>query len=107
MKRTVTVLAALVFAALMLPAASMAEDAYPAKPITGVVPFGPGGSTDLLARTVEKIWPKYSKQPLVIVNKPGGGGVVGTEGVVRSKPDGYTLYFGNGSGDDMVLPPPG
>ena len=63
-----------------------------------------GGSTDLLARAVEKFWTKYSKQPLVVVNKPGGGGVVGTEGVVRSKPDGYTLYLGYGSGHDVVMP---
>ena len=104
MKRTVTVLAALLFAALMLPGASMAEDAYPSKPITGMVPMAAGGSTDLLARTVERFWTKYSKQPLVIVNKPGGGGVVGTEGVVRSKPDGYTLYLGYGSGHDVVMP---
>ena len=104
MKRTVTVLAALLFAALMFPAASVAEDAYPAKPITGIVPMAAGGSTDLLARTVERFWTNYSKQPMVIVNKPGGGGVVGTEGVVRSRPDGYTLYLGYGSGHDVVMP---
>src|SRR5512135_1628097 len=104
MKRTATVLAALLFTAFMLPAAAMAEDAYPAKPITGIVPMAAGGSTDLLARTVERFWTKYSKQPLVIVNKPGGGGVVGTEGVVRSRPDGYTLYLGYGSGHDVVMP---
>ncbi|MHB1011397.1 MAG: Bug family tripartite tricarboxylate transporter substrate binding protein [Desulfobacteria bacterium] len=104
MKRTVAVLVAMALAFLMFPVASMAVDAYPSKPITAVVPFGPGGSTDLLARAVEKVWPKYSKEPLVVVNKPGGGGVVGTEGVVRSRPDGYTLYFGYGSGHDVVMP---
>ena len=82
----------------------MAADAYPSKPITAVVPMAAGGSSDLLARAIEKFWPKYSKQPLVVVNKPGGGGVVGTEGVVRSKPDGYTLYLGYGSGHDVVMP---
>lgn len=104
MKRIVAVFAAVMFASVALPAASMAADAFPSKPITAVVPFGPGGSSDLLARAVEKVWPKYSKEPLVVVNKPGGGGVVGTEGVVRSKPDGYTLYFGYGSGHDTVMP---
>lgn len=104
MKRVVALIAALLFAFVALPAASMAEDPYPAKPVTGIVPMAAGGSTDLLARAVEKFWTKYSKQPLVVVNKPGGGGVVGTEGVVRSKPDGYTLYLGYGSGHDVVMP---
>ncbi len=104
MKRVIAAIAAILFASFLLTAASTAADVFPSKPITGVVPFGPGGSTDILARTVEKVWPKYSTQPLVIVNKPGGGGVVGTEGVVRSKPDGYTLYFGYGSGHDVVMP---
>ena len=104
MKRIVAVFAAVMFASMALPAASMAADAFPSKPITAVVPMAAGGSSDLLARAIEKFWPKYSKQPLVVVNKPGGGGVVGTEGVVRSKPDGYTLYLGYGSGHDVVMP---
>ena len=104
MKRVVAVFAAVMFALVALPAASMAADAFPSKPITAVVPMAAGGSSDLLARAIEKFWPKYSKQPLVVVNKPGGGGVVGTEGVVRSKPDGYTLYLGYGSGHDVVMP---
>ena len=104
MKRVVAVFAAVMFASVALPAASMAADAFPSKPITAVVPMAAGGSSDLLARAIEKFWPKYSKQPLVVVNKPGGGGVVGTEGVVRSKPDGYTLYLGYGSGHDVVMP---
>jgi tripartite-type tricarboxylate transporter receptor subunit TctC len=91
-------------AALMAPAAATAQDKFPSKPITVIVPFSAGGSSDLLARAVEKIWPKYSPQPIVIINKPGGGGVVGTEFVVRSKPDGYTLYLGYGSGHDVVMP---
>jgi tripartite-type tricarboxylate transporter receptor subunit TctC len=104
MKRFVAVFAAVMFVVVTLPAASMAADAYPSKPIIAIVPMAAGGSSDLLARAIEKFWPKYSKQPLVVVNKPGGGGVVGTEGVVRSKPDGYTLYLGYGSGHDVVMP---
>jgi tripartite-type tricarboxylate transporter receptor subunit TctC len=83
---------------------AVSQDKFPSKPITVIVPFSAGGSTDLLARAVEKVWPKYSPQPLVIINKPGGGGVVGTEFVVRSKPDGYTLFLGYGSGHDVVMP---
>jgi tripartite-type tricarboxylate transporter receptor subunit TctC len=104
MKRFAAALAASTFALLALPAPSAAADAYPSKPVSAVVPMAAGGSSDLLARAVEKYWAKYQKQPLVVVNKPGGGGVVGTEGVVRSKPDGYTLYIGYGSGHDVVMP---
>ncbi|PKN67121.1 MAG: hypothetical protein CVU57_04010 [Deltaproteobacteria bacterium HGW-Deltaproteobacteria-15] len=77
---------------------------YPAQPIQAVVPFAAGGSSDLLARAVEKVWTKYSPQPLVVINKPGAGGVMGEEYVVRSKPDGYTIYIGQGSGHDLVMP---
>jgi tripartite-type tricarboxylate transporter receptor subunit TctC len=91
-------------AAFMVPGAASAQDKFPSKPITVIVPFAAGGSTDLLGRAVEKIWPKYSTQPMVLINKPGGGGVVGTEFVVRSKPDGYTLFLGYGSGHDVVMP---
>jgi len=104
MKRVIAVVATVMFACMVLPAVSMAADAYPSKPITAIVPMAAGGSSDLMARAIEKFWTKYSKQPLVVVNKPGGGGVVGTEAVVRSKPDGYTLYIGYGSGHDVVMP---
>jgi tripartite-type tricarboxylate transporter receptor subunit TctC len=103
MKRLAASLTA-ILAVAAFSATAMAADPYPTKPVQAVVPMAAGGSTDLLARAVEKYWTKYSKQPMVIVNKPGGGGVVGTEGVVRSKPDGYTLYIGYGSGHDVVMP---
>jgi len=51
-----------------------------------------------------QVCPQVFDKPLVIVNKPGGGGVTGTEGVVRSKPDGYSLFLGYGSGHDLVEP---
>jgi tripartite-type tricarboxylate transporter receptor subunit TctC len=104
MKRLVVTLVITLVAALALAGPAMSQDKFPSKPINVIVPFSAGGSTDLLARAVEKIWPKYSPQPMVIVNKPGGGGVVGTEFVVRSKPDGYTLFLGYGSGHDVVMP---
>ena len=91
-------------AALMVTGAALAQEKYPSKPITGIIPASAGGSTDLMGRAIEKVWPKYAPQPLVIVNKPGGAGVVATEFVVRSKPDGYTLYVGYGSGHDIVMP---
>lgn len=76
----------------------------PEKPITMVVPGAAGGSTDLLARAVDKVWGKYCPQPLQIVNKGGGGGLDGATTVARAKPDGYTLELGYGSGHDIVMP---
>lgn len=76
----------------------------PSKPITMVVPYSAGGSTDLLARAVEKVWGKYVNQPLTVVNKNAAGGIEGREFVVRSNPDGYTLMMGYGSGEDLVTP---
>ncbi len=90
--------------AMMVPGTSLAQDKYPSQPSNALVPFAAGGSSDLLARAIEKVWPKYASQPWVVINKPGGGGVTGTEFVVRSKPDGYTLYVGYGSGHDVVMP---
>src|SRR5512135_2613813 len=87
-----------------VPLLAGAAEKFPSKPIELDVPFAAGGSTDVLARLVAKYAPKYFDKPLVIVNKPGGGGVTGTEGVVRSKPDGYSLYLGYGSGHDLVEP---
>ncbi|HEX2966882.1 MAG TPA: tripartite tricarboxylate transporter substrate binding protein [Syntrophorhabdaceae bacterium] len=104
MKRITLVIAVLLFGCMLIPVSLTAADTYPSKPITGIIPQAPGGSTDLLCRAVEKTWPKYSPQPLVVINKPGGGGVIGTEQVVRSKPDGYTMYLGYGSGNDIVMP---
>jgi len=90
--------------ALGLAVAATASAAYPEKPIQLIVPYGAGGSTDLLARAVAQVAPKYFPQPVVVVNKGGGGGIPGRVEVVRAKPDGYTLLFGWGSGEDLVVP---
>ena len=89
---------------LMLGGPCFGAEKYPTMPIQLIVPFVAGGATDVLARGVEKTWAKYSPQPMIVVNKPGAGGVLGEEYVIRSKPDGYTLYFGQGSGHDLVMP---
>lgn len=76
----------------------------PEKSVTMVVPFAAGGSSDLLARAIEKVWSKYCPQPVQIVNKLGGGGLEGSTFVARAKPDGYTILLGYGSGHDLVMP---
>jgi tripartite-type tricarboxylate transporter receptor subunit TctC len=77
-----------------LPALATAADAYPSKPIRLVVPFPPGGSTDLLARQIGEKLATAMGQPVVVDNKPGAGGTVGSDLVAKSPADGYTLLMG-------------
>jgi len=65
----------------------------PEKPITIIVPWAAGGGTDIYARVAVPHWEKYmpGKEPFIIVNKPGGGGVIGTTAIYTAKPDGYTI----------------
>lgn len=83
---------------------SFGAEAFPAKPIQVIVPFAAGGSNDVLARAVANVWTKHSPQPMIVITKPGAGGVLGVEYVVRSKPDGYTIYLGQGSSPDLTIP---
>ena len=75
---------------------------FPTKPIELVLPFGPGGSHDLTARALASVAHQYLGQPLLVVLKPGGGGAVGSQTVIRAKPDGYTLLFG-GTGPNTIF----
>jgi len=68
---------------------------YPTKPIRLVVPFAPGGSSSIVARSVAVEMEKGLGQPIIIDNKPGGGGNVAMQDVAKSDPDGYTLIIGH------------
>lgn len=74
---------------------ALAQDAYPSKPITWVVPFAAGGPTDALARHIAERVAREMGQPIVIDNSPGAGGTVGAAKVARAKNDGYTLLVGH------------
>jgi tripartite-type tricarboxylate transporter receptor subunit TctC len=85
-------LLALACVALAAPAAALAQ-AYPAKPVRMVVPFPPGGATDIIGRMVAAKMQEIWGQPVIVENKPGAGTVVATDMVAKSAPDGYTIGF--------------
>lgn len=70
---------------------------YPAKPITLIVSFEPGGSTDISARVIAQELAVVLKQPVLVDNRPGAGGRIGTKVAAQARPDGYTLLWGTGS----------
>jgi tripartite-type tricarboxylate transporter receptor subunit TctC len=81
--------------AAALPAASRTAraQAYPSRPVRWVVPFPPGGPAEILARLFGQFMSERLGQPFVIENRPGAGGNIGTEAVVHSPPDGYTILL--------------
>jgi len=76
---------------------------FPTKPITLIIPFGPGGASDLTARAFVGAAPEALGQPMVIQLKPGGGGAIASDLVAKAAPDGYTLLMG-GPGPNTTLP---
>lgn len=89
--RTCAVVAGLFFSAL--PVAVHADDAWPSKTVTMVVPFPPGGVADTVARPVAQAMSRELKQPVIVENKAGAGGAIGMGYVAKAAPDGYTLLM--------------
>lgn len=79
---------------MSLPLAPWAQGAFPTRPIRIVVPFPPGGSTDLLARRLGEKLSTSMGQPVIVENRPGAGGTTGADHVAKSAPDGYTVLLG-------------
>jgi tripartite-type tricarboxylate transporter receptor subunit TctC len=86
---------ALLATALAAPRIAVAQDAWPNRPVRVIVPFTPGGSTDILARALSAELQDTLGQPFVIENRGGAGGTLGSEVVARAAPDGYTLMMGH------------
>ena len=86
---------ALLAATFALAAGGAAAQTYPSKPIRIIVPFTPGGSTDILARAIGQKLVESLGQQVLIENRPGAGGSIGAEAAARAAPDGYTLLMGH------------
>jgi tripartite-type tricarboxylate transporter receptor subunit TctC len=86
-----SLIAASVLAVVAGPA--MAQEAFPSRPITMIVPFPPGGVADITGRPTAAALEKVLKQPIAVTNRPGAGGAVGNAAVANAKPDGYTILM--------------
>lgn len=79
----------------LLPTLAQAQDKYPSKPVMWICPYAAGGNADSRSRQVAKAMSAVLGQPIIVDNKAGAGGNIGTEAIARGKPDGYTLGMGN------------
>jgi len=89
--------------ALCAPGPVQAQEAWPARPIQMIVPSSPGSGTDALARAMAQRLSESLKQAVVVENRPGGSGVIGTNAVLKAAPDGYTILYTTAS--NMVVAP--
>ncbi len=94
-RRQILKAASTVATASLVPALVQAQDKYPSKPITWICPYAAGGNADSRSRQVAKVMSSILGQPIIIDNKAGAGGNIGTEAIARGKPDGYTIGMGN------------
>lgn len=82
-------------AAVFLAVLSAFAQNYPSKPVRFISPYAPGGGTDIMARTLAQKLSEGLGQQFIVENRPGGGGIMGTESAAKSPPDGYTILLGS------------
>ena len=92
MKRRILLQAA---SSIALPGIAFAQDKYPSKPITFVCPYSAGGNADQRSRQIGKFLSVALGQPVIVDDKPGAGGNIGTDFIAKAKPDGYVIGMGN------------
>src|SRR5437762_7172957 len=80
---------------MVAPFAAVAQDNYPAKPVKVIVPYSPGGATDIIARIVAQRLTESLKESFIVENRPGANGNLALEAVAKAPADGYTLLVGN------------
>jgi tripartite-type tricarboxylate transporter receptor subunit TctC len=97
MYKRIAMVAACAVAALAVSTNTANGQVYPNKAIKIIVPFGPGGSTDITARVFGKFLEELWKQPVVVENRAGANGIIGTDALKNSAPDGYTLALSSNS----------
>lgn len=93
-RRTLGRLALLAVVSAALPAAALAQETWPSRPVRLVIPYPPGGTTDIVGRALAEAMSRELGQPVQVDNRPGGGTNIGADQVVNARPDGYTVLFG-------------
>lgn len=102
MQKTLKTLCAVALTLSAVAGSAMAQDAYPTKPVTMVIPFPPGGVADTVGRPVAEAMGRHLNQPVVVLNRAGAGGGIGMAQVAKSAPDGYNVLLALSS--VVVLP---
>jgi tripartite-type tricarboxylate transporter receptor subunit TctC len=102
MSKRIAALACALGAAILPAGAAAQTAAYPTQPVRIIVPFAPGGGTDLTARIVAESLSKYFNQSVVVENRPGAASQIGIDMVAKAKPDGYTLLWTSADGISVL-----
>ena len=97
MKQKLKIILSCIFILFSSYSAAQSPQSYPNRPVKLIVPLTPGSGVDIVARIVAKNLSETWKQPVVVENRPGAGGLIGTGAVVNAEPDGYTLLVQSAS----------